>query len=175
MLGLDCIKLLEGAVMINDHFKSAPFRENHVLQWVAVHHLLAKHRGLARPRLRSWPDGLRWVGPWYDQLRAAHRIKPAHEMDASRSLTTHLVAHQFRYDPVVAPVTDPVAAGDGRDLPLPAKMLQAMEAAAHADRQAGLPSLTLRVPSTDIRVVGQLFQMLMIATKMEAKRAPLPF
>ena len=43
-LGLDCMKLLEGAVAMNEHFKNAPYEENVVLQYVAVNHLLATHR-----------------------------------------------------------------------------------------------------------------------------------
>ncbi len=70
MLGLDCIKLLEGAVAMNEHFKTAPFEENVVLQYVAVNHLLAQHRDKTIRVMSVWSKALESVGLWYDQLLA---------------------------------------------------------------------------------------------------------
>lgn len=41
MLGLDCMRFLQGAVAMNEHFLTARFDENVVLQFVAVSHALA--------------------------------------------------------------------------------------------------------------------------------------
>src|SRR5690606_4612893 len=70
MLGLDCMKLLEGAVAMNQHFESAPPEENVVLQYVAVNHLLAQHRDKSIRVLSVWSKELEAVGLWYDQLLA---------------------------------------------------------------------------------------------------------
>ncbi len=46
LLGLDCMKLLEGAVTTNEHFKHAEYNDNLVLQFVAVNHLRTRSRNL---------------------------------------------------------------------------------------------------------------------------------
>ncbi|MFG0262589.1 MAG: hypothetical protein ACF788_09390, partial [Novipirellula sp. JB048] len=64
LLGLDCMKLLEGAVVMNEHFKSAAAADNMVLQYVATNRLLAK-----RCRVLSvWTEALESVARWYTQL-----------------------------------------------------------------------------------------------------------
>src|SRR6056297_2525379 len=69
-LGLDCIQLLQGAVAMNEHFKSVPVQENVVLQYVAVNHLLSQHRDKSIRVLSVWSKALEAVGLWYDQLLA---------------------------------------------------------------------------------------------------------
>ena len=67
MLGLDCMKLLEGAVAVNDHFQDAPPRENIVMRLAAIHYLSAL-RGRRLRCCSAWSAALTSLGYWYDEL-----------------------------------------------------------------------------------------------------------
>ena len=70
ILGLDVVKLLEGAAAMNEHFRNAPPCDNRVLDYVGVCHLMEDQR-LANIRVLSvWSKALESVGLWYDQLLA---------------------------------------------------------------------------------------------------------
>ncbi|NND97029.1 MAG: glucose-6-phosphate isomerase, partial [Pirellulaceae bacterium] len=71
MLGLDCIQLLLGAHEMNNHFMSAPFDQNVVLQYVAVNYLLAKHRNKSIRVTSVWNPSLQSFGHWYEHLVAS--------------------------------------------------------------------------------------------------------
>ena len=160
MLGLDCIKLLEGAVMMNEHFKSATFDDNVVLRWLAVQHGLAQHRGITSGRMRIWPSSLEWLPAWYQSI---HRKSPA--SPSSKAVITNMLAEKPRYDPMMTI--------DDKDS-LVGKMAQSMDTANQVDRDNGVPTMTLRLPTVDTRVIGQLFQMLTIATKIDSPALPHP-
>jgi glucose-6-phosphate isomerase len=163
MLGLDCIKLLEGAVMINEHFKSTPAGENVVLQWVAIHRLLAQHRGITRRSIRPWASALDWLPSWYQSIRGGDDLSLS-----AKSITVNVVAKQPRYDPVAIANH----AGDGHSGSLVGRMVQTMESANLAARDAGNPTVTLNLPTVDTRVLGQIFQMLLIATRIDTPALP---
>ncbi len=69
LLGLDIEKLLRGAALMNEYFRSAPPSENIVLQYVGVCHLL-EERGHDVRVLATWGKHLEAFGLWYDQLLA---------------------------------------------------------------------------------------------------------
>lgn len=159
MLGLDCIKLLEGAVMMNEHFKTASIEENVVLQFAAIHHLLARDFGFAGRYFRVWPSGLDWLPAWYQSLRQSENDYGAsEELRLNRSTVTNWIAKKPRYDSVEL--------GDGS---LVDKMAASWSATDLADRVAKRPAITIELPTLDTRVLGQIFQMLLIATMMDAQ------
>ena len=70
LLGLDCIRLLEGAVAMTEHFANAQFEDNLIMQYVAVNHLLSQKRGKSVRVMSVWSKALEAFGLWHDQLLA---------------------------------------------------------------------------------------------------------
>ncbi|SMP56680.1 glucose-6-phosphate isomerase [Neorhodopirellula lusitana] len=70
-LGLDCMKLLEGAAAMNEHFRTTPYPSNIVMQFVAVHSLLSQYRGKSTRVLNVWSQALQAIGQWYAELHSA--------------------------------------------------------------------------------------------------------
>ena len=68
VMGLDIVKMLEGAAAMTEHFRSAPADENLVLEWVGVGHLLAERRQLTNRALATSNQGLAAICRWHDQL-----------------------------------------------------------------------------------------------------------
>ena len=70
VLGLDVVKLLEGAAAMNERFRTAPPRENPALDYAGVCRLMEIRRGATIRVLSTWGKRLEAVGLWYDQLLA---------------------------------------------------------------------------------------------------------
>ena len=70
VMGLDVVKLLEGAAAMNERFRAAAPGANPVLDYVAVSRLLEVRRGATIRVLSTWGKRLEAVGLWYDQLLA---------------------------------------------------------------------------------------------------------
>jgi len=185
MLGLDIMKLLEGAVAMNEHFEATPPKANMVMQYVAINHLLEKHQGRSIRELKLWDASLESIGWWYERLLSqtfadhsagwsqrtnvstlglSRDLKPRASGKRDR-VVSNLLIQQCRTDPLEL-------AGIGleneiteRYLPerLASKISQANDAH-QADKQ---PSIDIILPTIDTFALGQLFQMLMIATTIE--------
>ena len=190
-LGLDCMKLLEGAVAMNDHFKTAPYDENVILQYVAVNHLLAVYRRKTMRVMSVWSKALESVGLWYDQLLAESNGKDGKGVTPltvvnTRDLHSRHQQHQAGADDkvfnnliVVSHRTDPLAVGrsdrnqdrlnDIAEKTLPEIMTAAIRGTNDALHANGRPTTDLVLPRIDTYVLGQLFQMLMIATVVEGR------
>ncbi len=190
-LGLDCIQLLEGAVAMNEHFSSAPYADNVVLQYVAVNHLLALHRDTSIRVMSVWSKSLESVGRWYDQLLAESNGDQDLEVTTLTTVDTqdfdsrHQRHQQGRSDKVFNNlIVDSYRCGHlkigqsdrnqdnlnqiaGRSWP--ELMRTAIQETNHALHQASRPTTDLVLPVIDTYVLGQLFQMLMIATVIEGR------
>lgn len=77
VLGLNVVRLLEGARAMNHHFRTAPVAENLVLQLTGVYHLMETQCRATIRVLNVWSKCLEAVGLWYDQLLAESLGKPA--------------------------------------------------------------------------------------------------
>jgi glucose-6-phosphate isomerase len=191
MLGLDCVKLLEGALAMNEHFKNAAYEENVVLQYVAVNHLLAAHRGKNIRVLSVWSKALEAVGLWYDQLlaestgkagegvtplttvntRDLHSRHQQHQEGANDKVFNNLIVESYRTDPIAVGRSDrnQDQLNDIADKTLPDIMDAAIRGTNDALHADGRPTTDLVLPRIDTHVLGQLFQMLMIATVIEGR------
>jgi glucose-6-phosphate isomerase len=191
MLGLDCMKLLEGAVAMNEHFKNAPYEENVVLQYVAVNHLLAKHRDKSIRVMSVWSKALEAVGLWHDQLLAESNgkqglgVTPLTTVNTRDLHSRHQQHQQGRNDKVFNNVivenyrTDPLPVGyssrnqdslnDLSERTLPEIMRAAIKGTNDALHEDGRPTTDILLPGIDTHILGQLFQMLMIATVVEGR------
>lgn len=190
-LGLDCMRLLEGAVAMNRHFETAPPEENVVMRYVAVNHLLAEHRGKTTRVLSLWSKELEAVGLWYDQLlaesngkdgkgvtplttvntRDLHSRHQQHQQGRNDKVFNNLIVESCRTDPLPVGSSDwdqdglnEIADKDLTDIM--AAAIKGTNEALHADQR---PTTDIILPTIDTHVLGQLFQMLMIATVIEGK------
>jgi glucose-6-phosphate isomerase len=191
LLGLDVEKLLRGASVINEHFRTAPPAENIVLQFVGVCHLLEERCGCLTRVLATWGKHLEAFGFWYDQLlaeslgkqeRGALPLTMVNTRDLhSRGqqlqegkrdkLVTNLIVERPRGDAV--PVGQSDLNQDGlnelADKTLPDIMSAAIAGTNKAYRDDNRPTADIRLPRLDEYTLGQLFQLMMIATAVEGR------
>ena len=191
LLGLDCIRLLEGACAMNEHFKTAPLEDNIVMQYVSVNHLLAKHRSKSIRVMSVWTKALESFGLWHDQLHAEsngkngvgmtplttvntrdlHSRHQQHQQGTNDKVFNNLIVDNYRHDAMPIGRSDRNQDGlnDIADKTLPDIMnaaIQGTNDALHAD---GRPTTDLIIPELDTFALGQLFQMMMIATVIEGR------
>ncbi len=191
LLGLDLVALLEGAAAVNEHFRRMPVGENVVLDYAGLCHLWEVRWQLTVRVLAAWSKQLEAVGFWYDQLlseslgkegqgatpltavntRDLHSRGQQHQQGRRDKLITNLVVRRLRREPVLVPRLESDADGfnwlAGRELDR--IMDAAVRGTNRAYRQDDRPTVDLLLPQVDEAVVGQVFQMLMLATVVEGK------
>ncbi len=191
ILGLDVVKLLEGAAAMNRHFREAPPEESIVLKYVAVNHLLETLRGCNVRILSVWSKALESAGLWYDQLlaeslgkdllgamplttvntRDLHSRHQQHQQGRRDKVINNLIVDKYRFDPL--PVgrrnSDPDSLNDIADKTLPEIMKAAIDGTNEALRSDGRPTTNLFMPRIDETYMGQFFQMMMLATVVEGR------
>ena len=191
LMGLDVVKLLEGAAAMNQHFHSAPIGENVVLDYVATCHLLEKKRGLNIRVLSTWGKALEAAGLWYDQLlseslgkdlkgatpitgvntRDLHSRGQQHQDGARDKLITNLYTDSVKCDRLS--IGESAMNQDELNVLADKTLPDILEAAregtnkAYADDRR--PTADLRLPALDEASMGQLLQMLMLATVVEGR------
>ena len=195
MLGVNVIELLQGAVAMTEHFATAPPQENVVLQYAATNHLLEKQRGLAGRVLRLWSKALEPFGFWYDQLVSEslgkelagvaqismvktsdlfsrhQQHRHAHRHANRDTAVNNIIVEEVRFDAL------PVQKGENdvdfkfgvSQETLPEALKRVIAAANEELKLAGRPSTNLLVPRVDELHMGQLFQMMMLATVVEGR------
>ncbi len=190
-LGLDCIKLLEGAVAMNDHFINASYEDNVVLQYVAVNHLLSQHRDKSIRVMSVWSKSLESVGLWYDQLlaesngkeglgvtplttvntRDLHSRHQQHQQGRNDKVFNNVIVDSYRCGELAVGKSDrnQDTLNDIADKTLPEIMAAAIKGTNDALHADGRPTTDIVLPTIDTHVLGQLFQMLMIATVIEGR------
>lgn len=194
LLGLDVRRLLEGAAEMNRRFETAPIGENPVLDYVGVCHHLEASRGMTIRVLATWGKPLEALGLWYDQLLseslgkdAEHGATPITVVN-TRDLHSRGQQHQEgRCDKLItnlivdAPRRTPLAVGrlgekfnqddqnKNADKTLPQVLTAALEGTNQAYAEAGRPTADIRLRRLDEFTLGQLLQMLMLATVVEGR------
>lgn len=191
MLGIDCVQLLEGAIAMNEHFATAPPEENVVLRYVAVNHLLETQRGATIRVLSAWSKSLESIGLWYDQLlaeslgknglgatplttvntRDLHSRHQQHQQGRTDKVFNNLVVDQYRWDPlkVGSSQLNQDGLNDIADKDLPEIMSAAIKGTNDALHEDGRPTTNIVLPAVEPHVIGQLLQMLMLATVVEGR------
>lgn len=192
IMGLDVLRLLEGAAAMNRRFRTAPVGQNAVLDYAGVAHLMEVRRGATIRVLATWGKRLEAVGLWYDQLLAESLGKDgqgATPITAVNTRDLHSRAQQHQQGRRDKLITNLYVANPGPDESLPVgpcdfnggavdtvaqktfpELLQAAlwatNEAYHQDRR---PTADIRLPRRDEAALGQLFQMLMLATVVEGR------
>jgi glucose-6-phosphate isomerase len=189
VLGLNVAELLAGAVDMTRRFLDEPAASNPVLRYAGVSYLTERKRGATIRVLTSWGKQLEWAGYWYDQLLAESLGK--HGAGATpittvgtRDLHSRGQQHQEgRRDKLITnlrvlrPSRTPLPIGpsdqnlDGLDEIASKTLVDCMNAAAEGTARAyfevGRPTADILLPSITEYTLGQLFQMLMLATVVE--------
>lgn len=188
ILGMNVVRLLEGAIAMNETFRAAPLPENPVLNFVGACRLWQGSRG-ERPRVLSiWAEALEAVGQWYDHLLADclggfvltgdARRPISGRMHASPrgaerpvGLTIHWIVEQCRTDPIE--LSQAVTPWERTHLPkistLPGTLDTAIATTLQAQYAEGRPAVAIRLPDTREYALGQLLQLLMLATELERR------
>jgi glucose-6-phosphate isomerase len=190
VLGLDIQRLLEGARDMTHHFLEAEPGRNLVLDYAGLCYLW-QGQGASCRVLAVWTQRLEALGYWYDQLlseslgkdgrgptpitmlntRDLHSRGQQQQEGARDKLLINLFAERdgqpaIRAGAPVVPVPD---ATDLDDRTLPEVSRAARDGANAAYRTAARPTVNLSVPVIDAYYLGQLFQLLMLATVVEGR------
>ena len=191
ILGIDLVRLLEGAAAMNAHFRDAAATENVVLEYVRSLYSL---NGMGTSDIRVlnvWSDALESVGLWHDQLlaeslgkqekgatpltvvntRDLHSRAQQHQEGRRDKVHINLVVQAGRTPALHIEASELV--DDGLDdlvgLGFPDIMAAAIAGTKQAYRDDQRPTIDVKLPVMDEHVIGQLFQMLMLATVVEGR------
>ncbi len=191
VLGIDIVKLLEGAAAMNERFRNEPPASNPILSFVGVCHLMEQLRGATIRVLSTWGKGLEATGLWYDQLlseslgkrergatpitvvntRDLHSRGQQHQEGRRDKLITNVVVDSVRRDRLAIERSeldqDQLNGLAGKTLPeIMAAAIRGTNQAYADDRR---PTADIRLPALDEGTMGQLFQMLMLSTVVEGR------
>jgi glucose-6-phosphate isomerase len=191
ILGLDIQAMLNGAIVMNEHFRTAPVRSNVVLDFAGVSHLMEERCGCDVRVLSTWGKRLEAVGLWYDQLlaeslgknergalpltivntRDLHSRGQQHQEGKLDKLITNLIVDRTDRDPALIGRSDFDQDGlnELADKSLPDIMAAAIAGTNQAYREAHRPTADLHISRLNEHALGQLFQMLMLATVVEGR------
>ena len=191
LMGLDTRALLLGAAAMTKRFLEEPFERNPVLQFAAVNYLMTEERGKPIRVLSVWSKRLEALGQWYDQLlaeslgkqgrgptpltsvqtRDLHSRGQHHQEGPRDRLINNLVVKNPRGVPIGIGMADRnenelnsfnrKTVGD--------MMNAALQGTNDAYYDAARPVADLVMPSLSEHTMGQLFQMLMLATVVEGR------
>jgi glucose-6-phosphate isomerase len=191
VMGLDVRALLLGAAAMTRRFLDEPFERNPVLQYAAVNYLMATEVHKSIRVLSIWSKKLEGLGLWYDQLLAESLGKQSHGPTPLTSVQTrdlHSRGQQHQDGArdkminnliVKAPRTTPLPIGmaDRNEDDLnsisrktyPDLLDAALRGTNMAYADAARPTANLVMPTITEHTMGQLMQMLMLATVVEGR------
>jgi glucose-6-phosphate isomerase len=189
--GMDEVyRLLEGARDMTDRAEGGVWDDNPAYQYAALQHIAHTKRKYTIRVMSPWTRRLESLGFWYDQLAAESLGKKETgatplTMVGTRELHSRGQQHQEgRRDKII---TNIIVESVPEDMPAPrirgdkkmsdlleGKTVHDMSLAAargtnRAYREDGRPTMSIILPVLDAYTLGQLMQMLMIATVVEGK------
>lgn len=191
VMGLDVRALLLGAAAMTKRFLEEPFERNPVLQYAAVNYLMAEEVGKHTRVLSSWSKKLESVGTWYDQLlaeslgkqgrgptpftaimtRDLHSRGQQHQDGTRDKVINNLIVKNSK----AAPAQIGMADHNEDDLnqfsrrTYPDLLRAACQGTNQAYAEAARPTADIVLPQISEHIMGQLLQMLMLATVVEGR------
>jgi glucose-6-phosphate isomerase len=191
VMGLDVRALLLGAAAMTKRFLEEPFERNPVLQIAAINYLMTQECHKPLRVLSAWSSKLETLGWWYDQLLASSLGKQGRgptpmTMVAPRDLSVRGQQHQD--GPRDRLITNLIVK-DSKSVPILVQMADHNEDELNQYNRKGLPDIQsatlagvtkayfdvarptadLVLPSLTEHTMGQLMQMLMLATVVEGR------
>ncbi|MFQ5733057.1 MAG: glucose-6-phosphate isomerase [Planctomycetaceae bacterium] len=191
VMGLDIVKLLEGAAEMTRRFREEPFGDNPALDYTAVCRLFETQHGMTIRVLSTWGSRLEALGLWYDQLlseslgkgelgatpitgvntRDLHSRGQQHQQGRRDKLITNVIVEQSTKEPLALPRCDDDDDGlnEYADKSVPDLLRAAFSGTNKAYADDGRPTADVRVPALNEYTLGQLFQFFMLATALEGR------
>ncbi len=191
VMGLDVRAMLLGAATITRRFLEEPFDRNPVLQYAAINHLMTEEKGKGTRVLSVWSRRLEAVGWWYDQLlseslgkqgrgatplttvstRDLHSRGQQHQEGTRDKMINNLVVKTLRHPPVMIGMSDrnEDELNQFSRKGYPDLQDAAFRGTVEAYEQVARPSADIVLPALTEYTIGQLMQMLMLATVVEAR------
>ncbi len=191
IMGLDVRALLLGAAAMTKRFLEEPFERNPVLQFAGMNYLMTQECHKPLRVLSAWSSKLETLGWWYDQLLASSLGKQGHgptpmTMVCPRDLPVRGQQHQE--GPRDRLITNLIVR-DSKSVPILVQMADHNEDELNQYNRKGLPDIQsatlagvtkayfdvarptadLVLPSLTEHTMGQLMQMLMLATVVEGR------
>ncbi len=191
IMGLDIEKLLTGAAGMNEHFAELSPGKNVVLDYVGVCHALEKFCGCDIRILSTWGKRLEAFGLWYDQLlaeslgkkeqgafpltivntRDLHSRGQQHQEGKRDKLITNVIVEGFDRKPIAIGESDhdQDKLNDLAKKTLPDVLAAAIAGTNKAYADDHRPTADIIVPKLNEASLGELFQMMMLATVAEGR------
>lgn len=191
VVGLDVRALLQGAAAMTKRFLEESFERNPVLQFAAVNYLMTEQVGKPIRVLAVWSRKLEALGWWYDQLlaeslgkqgrgatpitvvntRDLHSRGQQHQEGSRDKLINNLVVKTPSHPPVILGMAehneDDLNQFSRKGYP---DLLEAAYAGTmQAYWEAARPTADILLPTLNEYTLGQVFQMLMLATVVEGR------
>lgn len=191
ILGLDVRALLLGAATMTKRFFEEPFERNPVLQYAAVNHLMTEEAGKPVRVLAVWSKKLEALGQWYDQLlseslgkhgrgptpvtmvqpRDLHSRGQQHQEGTREKLINNLVIKSPNQPALAVGMADhnhdELNSLSRKSYP---DLLEAtLQGTNQAYADVARPTANLIMPALSEHTMGQLMQMLMLATVVEGR------
>jgi len=193
VMGLDVRAMLLGAAAMTKRFLEEPFDRNPVLQYAAVNHLMTTEYKKTTRVMAVYSKKLESLGFWYDQLlseslgkhgkgatpltsvytRDLHSRGQQHQDGARDKLINNLYVRTTKHPAITVGMSDrnedELNSISRRGLPdiLEAAFLGTNQGYAEAAR----PTADIILPVLSEHTIGQLLQMLMLATVVEGRLA----
>jgi glucose-6-phosphate isomerase len=191
VMGLDVRALLLGAAAMTRRFLEEPFERNPVLQYAAVNYLFTAEVNKPVRVLSVWSKKLEAFGLWHDQLlaeslgkqgrgatplttvqtRDLHSRGQQHQDGARDKVINNLVVKASRATPIAIGMAD----RNEDDLNVfsrktyPEMLEASLRGTNQAYHEAARPTADLVLPALNEHTMGQLMQMLMLATVVEGR------
>jgi glucose-6-phosphate isomerase len=191
VMGLDVRALLLGAATMSKRFLEEPFERNPVLQFAGLNYLMAEEYSKPLRVFSVWSRKLEALGQWYDQLLAQSLGKQGRgpmplTMVGTRDLHARGQQHQegprdrtinnlVVKNPKAVPILVQMADHNEDDLNqynrkgLPDIVSAALRGANQSYLDVARPTADLVLPTLSEHIMGQLLQMLMLATVVEGR------
>jgi glucose-6-phosphate isomerase len=190
-MNLDVRALLLGAAAMTRRFLDEPFERNPVLQYAAVNYLMYSECKKPIRVMSIWSKKLEALGLWYDQLlseslgkqnlgatplttvqtRDLHSRGQQHQEGARDKFINNLVVKAPTQPPVMVGMADrnEDELNQYNRKGLPDIMSAALKGSNQAYYDVARPTANLVMPTLSEHAMGQLMQMLMLATVVEGR------
>lgn len=191
VMGLDIRAMLLGAATMTRRFMEEPFDRNPVLQYAAINYLMTEELKKTTRVMAVWSKKLEAIGWWYDQLlseslgkqgrgatpltavysRDLHSRGQQHQDGMRDKMVNNLVIRSVKHPPIMIGMADrnedDLNSFSRKGYPdlLDAAFKGTMEAYGDAAR----PTADIILPTVTEHTIGQLMQMLMLATVVEGR------
>jgi glucose-6-phosphate isomerase len=191
LMGLDVRAMLLGAATMTKRFLEEAFERNPVLQYAGINHLMYHDMHKPIRVLAVWSKKLETVGLWYDKLLAESLGKQGKgptplTMVNTRDLHSRgqqnqdgprdrIINNLILKNPKAVPIMVQMADHNEDELNvfsrkgLPDLMSAAQQGMNEAYYDAARPTADLMLPALSEHAMGQLMQMLMLATVVEGR------